>query len=184
MLPAVLATLHRAPSPRSDEATVVPSHGHGRIMPPFQVGAPSANPGGRPRGYSEARRALQSWASLDGVRRLIALAQSPDDRVASIVTLEIFDRAYGKPKDFDPSEERPPVRVDVSKLSLAKRKEMLAMIRQTVTVEPRPGQPREALDAPQEPATIDAQAEPPPALDAPPAASEAPARGKPELHLS
>jgi len=47
----------------------------------------------------------------------------------------LFDRAYGKAKEFDPSEEKPPVRVDVSKLTLEQRKQFLAMIRKTATVD-------------------------------------------------
>jgi hypothetical protein len=103
-------------------------------MPAWRPGV-SPNPGGHPASYREARRALQDWASKQGVQRLIELAASPDDRVASVVVLGIFDRAYGKAKEFDPSEEKPSVRVDVSKLTLEQRKQFLAMIRKTATVD-------------------------------------------------
>jgi hypothetical protein len=109
-------------------ASVVPSHGRGAIMPAWRPGV-SPNPGGRPAGYREARRALQDWASKQGVQRLIELAASPDDRVASVVVLGIFDRAYGKPKEFDPSEERKPVGINLSVLSTDEKRQMLEFLR-------------------------------------------------------
>ncbi len=51
------------------------------------------------------------------MERLIELARSPDHRVASVVTLGIWERCYGKPTPFDPRSERPQQVIDVSKIS-------------------------------------------------------------------
>jgi hypothetical protein len=121
--------------------TVIPSHGAGRLTP-FRPGA-SGNPGGRPTSYTAARRALQDWASETGVKRLIELAGSPDDRVASVVVLGIFDRAYGKPKEFDPSEERKPVTINTSVLTKEERSVLLSALRKGLLREVDPGAPGE-----------------------------------------
>ena len=117
-------------------ATVVPAHGQGRLAP-YPPGV-SGNPGGRPTNYHQARKALQDWASMEGVQRLIELAASADDRVASVVVLGIFDRAYGKPKEFDPREERSPLLIDTSVLSEAERHVLLAMLRRGLVKESEP----------------------------------------------
>jgi hypothetical protein len=72
--------------------------------------------------------------SVEAMQKLIEKMDSSDERVALIAQQAVLERAWGKPKEYDPSEERPPVRVDLSKLSLAKKKEMLDLVRQTVTV--------------------------------------------------
>ena len=133
-------------------ATRVPSHGVGRIKP--WVPGQSGNPGGRPANYHQARKALQDWAAKDGVPRLIELAASADDRVASVVVLGIFDRAYGKPKEFDPREERSPLLIDTSVLSEAERHVLLAMLRRGLVKESEP-----APDPSSEPAEIEGKAE-------------------------
>jgi hypothetical protein len=120
----------------------VPSHGVGHLQD-FPPGV-SGNPGGRPANYHQARRALQEWASMEGVRRLIELAASPDDRVASVVVLGIFDRAYGKPKEFDPSEERKPLALNASVLSTAEKEQLLGFLRRGLVTEIDP-----VTDAPQ-----------------------------------
>ena len=58
--------------------------------------------------------------------------------VASVVVLGIFDRAYGKPKDFDPSEERRPMKIDLSRLTHAQKVAMLEILRTGVLSEAGP----------------------------------------------
>lgn len=105
----------------------VPKTGQGKLVD-FRPGQ-SGNPGGRPAHYHDARKALQAWASERGVERLIALAESPDDRVASVVTLGIMDRAFGKPKEYDPSEDKGGLQWDSSGLTREERVELLALLR-------------------------------------------------------
>ena len=139
-------------SHNTERVAHVPSHGGGRLDL-FKSGV-SGNPGGRPANYHQARKALQDWAAKDGVPRLIELAASADDRVASVVVLGIFDRAYGKPKEFDPREERSPLLIDTSVLSEAERHVLLAMLRRGLVKESEP-----APDPSSEPAEIEGKAE-------------------------
>jgi hypothetical protein len=66
------------------------------------------------------------------------LAASPDDRVASVAVLGIFDRAYGKPKEFDPSEERRPLAINTSVLTTEEKHHLLALLRRGLVKEAAP----------------------------------------------
>ena len=121
------ATRNDAPPP----GTIVPRHGHG-LLKPIQPGE-VRNPGGRSGQYQETIQ-LARQHSVAAMEKLIALMDSADDRVALVAQQAVLERAWGKPKEFDPNDEKPPIRVDLSKLSLAKKKEMLELVRQTVTV--------------------------------------------------
>src|SRR5260370_22060350 len=50
---------------------------------------------------------LWTAASADAARRLIELIQSEDERVALMAADKVFERAWGKPKEYDPNAEAP-----------------------------------------------------------------------------
>ena len=59
----------------------------------------SGNPANTARRGDFARQ-----AAPDAVRRLIELTRSEDERVAAVACNGILDRAFGKPKEFNPAE--------------------------------------------------------------------------------
>jgi hypothetical protein len=64
----------------------------------------SGNPAGHTGLYGEAV-SLARQAAPTAVRRLIELMASEDERVASVAANAILDRAFGKPRDYDPTAE-------------------------------------------------------------------------------
>jgi hypothetical protein len=64
----------------------------------------SGNPAGHSGLYGEAV-SLARQAAPAAVRRLIELMGSADERVASVAANAILDRAFGKPRDYDPTAE-------------------------------------------------------------------------------
>jgi hypothetical protein len=67
----------------------------------------SGNPTGNTKLYGETVK-LAREAAPAALRRLIELMSSDDERVASVASNAILDRAWGRPRDFDPASERPP----------------------------------------------------------------------------
>ena len=64
------------------------------------------------------------------MRKLIAKTDSNDDRVALVAMQAILDRAWGKPRDYDPkSAQAGALRIDVGKLTSEQRQLLLSMIR-------------------------------------------------------
>jgi hypothetical protein len=76
-----------------------------RGLVPFPKGK-SGNPGGRTKQFAQCQRLCRE-ASPDAARRLIELIQSEDERVALMAADKVFERAWGKPKEFDPNAEAP-----------------------------------------------------------------------------
>ena len=72
---------------------------------PFPKGK-SGNPGGRTKQFAQCQRLCRE-ASPDAARRLIELIQSEDERVALMAADKVFERAWGKAKDYDPDKEAP-----------------------------------------------------------------------------
>jgi hypothetical protein len=64
----------------------------------------SGNPVGHSGLYGEAV-SLARQAAPAAVRRLIELMASEDERVASVAANAILDRAFGRPREFDPASE-------------------------------------------------------------------------------
>ena len=64
----------------------------------------SGNPGGRGGEYYEAQEICRD-AAPEAARVIIELLQSDDDRVRLMAAKEIFDRAFGRPKEFNPKGE-------------------------------------------------------------------------------
>ena len=76
-----------------------------RGLVPFPKGK-SGNPGGRTKQFAQCQRLCRE-ASPDAARRLIELIQSEDERVALMAADKVFERAWGKPKEYDPNAEAP-----------------------------------------------------------------------------
>src|SRR5258708_15516647 len=74
-----------------------------RGLVPFPKGK-SGNPGGRAKQFAQCQRLCRE-ASPDAARRLIELMQSEDERVALMAADKVFERAWGRPKDYDPNAE-------------------------------------------------------------------------------
>jgi hypothetical protein len=66
----------------------------------------SGNPGGRTAKYYEAQKICRD-ASPEASRVLVDLLKSDDDRVRLMAAREVIERAWGRPKDFDPAAEKP-----------------------------------------------------------------------------
>jgi hypothetical protein len=69
----------------------------------------SGNPSGQSSLYGETVT-LARQAAPDAMRRLIELMRSEDERVASVACNAVLERAFGKPKDYDPATEEKPER--------------------------------------------------------------------------
>src|ERR1700720_3815100 len=76
-----------------------------RGLVPFPKGK-SGNPGGRTKQFAQYQRLCRE-ASPEAARRLIELMQSEDERVALMAADKVFERAWGRPKEFDPNAETP-----------------------------------------------------------------------------
>jgi hypothetical protein len=104
-----------------------PAHG-GLLRAPWQRGQ-TGNPGGRNGTYWETVK-LARDASPEAMQKLIALMSSDDERVASVAANGVLDRAWGKPKDYDPKEAtNSGLRFDIAALSPEERSVLLAIIR-------------------------------------------------------
>ena len=95
-----------------------------RGLVPFPKGK-SGNPGGRTKQFAQCQRLCRE-ASADAARRLIELTHSEDERVALMAADKVFERAWGRPKEYDPNAEsvkkRPPF--DPSLYTLEELKQM------------------------------------------------------------
>jgi hypothetical protein len=69
----------------------------------------TGNPGGRTKAFAEAQRICRE-ASPEAARRMVELIRSEDERVALMAADKVYERAWGKPKEYDPSTERDPSR--------------------------------------------------------------------------
>ena len=76
-----------------------------RGLVPFPKGK-SGNPGGRTKQFAQCQRLCRE-ASPDAARRLIELMQSEDERVALMAADKVLERAWGRPKEYDPNAEAP-----------------------------------------------------------------------------
>jgi hypothetical protein len=123
--PPVLA---RAP------ARVLPPALESRKWKPGQSG----NPTGRTAAYGEAMRICRE-ASPEAARKMVALMDSEDPRVAYMATNTVLERAWGKPKEYDPrAEEAEPSPFDASKLTQEQRDQVRAALRLLATTAAAP----------------------------------------------
>ena len=102
--------------PKPDAAYVIPKHGRGRLMPPFQKGH-VANPTGATGRYNEVVR-MAAHASVDVMKALIGIALDPseDSRARIVACQEILGRAYGRIRAEVKTADGPAT-LDASKLS-------------------------------------------------------------------
>jgi hypothetical protein len=126
----------------------IPSHGHGYLKPvqPGEV----RNPSGKGGLWREAQRITRE-KSPDAARRLVELMYSDDDRVALMAAEKVMVWSWGKPPDYDPREDRPPMTINTSILTHAERTMLLSILRRGLLV------PSESV--PDEAPHIDAAAE-------------------------
>ena len=68
-------------------------------------------------------------ASPEAARKMVALMDSDDPRVAYMATNTVLERAWGKPREYDPRTEQPePAPFDVRKLNPAQREQVRATL--------------------------------------------------------
>jgi hypothetical protein len=70
---------------------------------PYKKGQ-TENPGGKTKQFAQCQR-FCSEASREAARRLIELIHSEDERVALMAADKVFERAWGRPKEYDPTAE-------------------------------------------------------------------------------
>ena len=88
----------------------------------------SGNPSGQSGLYGETMM-LARQAAPDAMRRLIELMRSEDERVASVACNAVLERAWGKPKLYDPADEpKPKRRFDPSKYTLKELEQIQAAL--------------------------------------------------------
>lgn len=99
-----------------DAAYIIPSHGHGRLMPARK--GEIRNPNGLSGRYGEVVR-LARQAAPEVMQALIAIAldQSEDARARIVAMQEILGRAFGRIKTEVSLGEAQPVTLDASKLT-------------------------------------------------------------------
>ena len=69
-------------------------------IPPWKPGV-SGNPGGRPKGWAEARSAAREH-SVDALKKIVKLMnEAEDERVQAMCAMRIRDEAWGKPTTVD-----------------------------------------------------------------------------------
>jgi hypothetical protein len=107
------------------ESWITPSHGSGRLRP-FPRGV-SGNPGGRGGQYHESRRICRE-ASPEAAATLVELIHDKDPRIRGWAADKVLTWAFGKPPDYDPRTDQPPMRIDFSRLTLDQLAVLRAMI--------------------------------------------------------
>jgi hypothetical protein len=106
---------------------VVPEHGRG-VLRPFQP-CQSGNPSGRSGPYRETQRLARDAAPAVTCRLIEIALTDADTRVAVVAGNSVLDRAFGKPRDYDPKEDRPAVTYDTSGFTRDERVQLLALLR-------------------------------------------------------
>jgi hypothetical protein len=78
-------------------------------------------------------------ASPEAARKMVALMGSDDHRVAYMAAEKVMERAWGKPKDFDPNaQQKPPLnlgKLDPEALATLRKLLELALSAETPVVE-------------------------------------------------
>ena len=129
----------REPAARSAEATRIPAHGRGRLMT-FQPGQ-SGNPGGKPASLRDVQQLCRK-KSVSAVHALIACIETPDGKIVrnadpravALVSSTLLKWGYGEPPPYDPTQEKPELRIDLSGLTLDERRMLLAAMDRVTTV--------------------------------------------------
>ena len=91
----------------------------------------SANPGGRPKQTADYKlcRELAREFSAHNIERMRELAETTeDDRVQYMARTWLDEKAWGKARDYDPSEDRPPA-IDLLRMSPEDRQKLRELVR-------------------------------------------------------
>lgn len=73
-----------------------PPKKRGRTPTTWREGAPSPNPGGRPKGYQEFRELCRA-RTAKAIEALEACLDDPDGRIRIAAATALLDRAWGRP---------------------------------------------------------------------------------------
>ena len=102
-----------------------------RKWKPGQTG----NPTGRSGAFGEAMRICRE-ASPEAARKMVALMDSDDPRVAYMATAAVLERAWGKPREYDPNADpESKLKIDASKLTPEQRNQLRALVRAATEIE-------------------------------------------------
>lgn len=116
---------------------IIPKHGKGMLQP-WKPGQ-SGRPGGllRTDDYIMCVRACQKL-SPESVEKVVHLMRtSTDERVQYMTATWIVERAFGKPKEYDPNAAREHgASVDVANLTPAELETLLAITRRGAVTQP------------------------------------------------
>ena len=104
---------------------IVPCHGGG-LLKPIRKGE-IRNPGGKGGLWQDTQRYCRE-KSPEAAQKLYELLSSDDERVALMAADKLMTWAWGKPPDYDPNQERPPTKIDLSDLSLGERRRLLSIL--------------------------------------------------------
>jgi hypothetical protein len=89
----------------------------------------SGNPLGPLKGLPAFKQmqALAREKSMEALIKLLALTDDVDSRVAYMACTHVLERAFGKPREYDPNEDRPP-QIDLLKMSPEDREAIRQML--------------------------------------------------------
>lgn len=130
---AIVGTAHELlPRNKTQRETALANlSGVGRWKP-GQSGNPKGMQGARL--YIEAQRICRD-ASPQAALRMVELMGDPDTRVAYMATNMILERAWGKPREYDPATDpENQVRIDVRRLTDEERGTLRKLMQQAVAV--------------------------------------------------
>jgi hypothetical protein len=114
------------PPPPSD--FVKPSHGNGMLCPPWQPGQ-RGNPQNKNQLFNQCQKLCRE-RSPEAADKMYALMSCGDERIEFMAAAWIYERAWGKPKDYDPSLEKAPrVVFDLAHLSREQLRMLLELTR-------------------------------------------------------
>jgi hypothetical protein len=90
----------------------------------------SGNPGGKGGAYYEMQRLAREFTP-EAARYLIAIAadKGEDTRNRIVAMSMLLDRAWGKPKEYDPNSEKPTAALDVGRLTADQRQQLRELVR-------------------------------------------------------
>ena len=125
----------------------IPSHGNGYLKPvqPGEI----RNPSGKSNAYLECLRSCRDNSAQAAVEMNNLMRNSKDERVRYMAAAWIYERAWGKPKEFDPAELARSTTLDLTKLP---RELLIALLQATQLGAVKEAEPEQAAP---EPPTID-----------------------------
>jgi hypothetical protein len=98
----------------------------------------SGNPGGKTGQYHEAMRICRE-ASPEAAKKMVELMGCDDPRVAYMATNAVMERAWGKPREYDPNADPEGRSAKFAELVARWTPEQRALARQLFAVDSKPG---------------------------------------------